>query len=156
MGRVYEAPFKDIAITAAQDLFEVLVATDSLVRLLALDLSQRTKLSNEILRLTIRRISGVPTSGTGGGTITPTPVSSGDAAFGGTVERNNTTTRLTGGTAVDLWDKDWNVVLDLEVVFPDKRIYEIPPGGYLVVGLETAPAASMTVSGMLTLEELGG
>lgn len=155
MGRVYEAPFKDIAVTAAQDLWEVLVATDSLVRLLAMDLSQRSKLSNELLRLTMRRITGAPTSGTGGGTITPTAVCPGDAAFGGTVERNNTT-RLSGGTATDLWDKDWNVVLDLELVFPDKRIYEFAPGTYLVVGLETAPGASMNMSGVLTLEELGG
>ena len=42
MGRVYTASFSAVAITAAQDLFEIVAPADARVRLLEIDLGQRS------------------------------------------------------------------------------------------------------------------
>src|SRR5690348_7903210 len=103
-GRMYTAVFKDIAVTAAQDLFEVAGPSDAVTiihRVLLTQSSETGDAQEEMLRLTTNRGVGAVTSGSGGGTVTPQPVSDGDAAYGGTVERNNTTIMATGSGAVE-------------------------------------------------------
>lgn len=153
MGRVYSVSFSATAITAAQDLFELLAPSGSSIRLHAVYFSQHTDTDSEQLRLTIKRVTGAPTSGSGGSTPTPIPLLPGDAASGITAEANNTT-RISGGTSVTLHDEAVNV-LNGWVYLPTPEMRPVAaPSTRLVIGLETAPADSITCNGVAYVEEL--
>src|SRR5262245_26160816 len=106
MGRRYTVSFKAVAVTAQQDFFEVLSPTDAVVIIHGWELSQSTEVGDaqeEQLQLTTNRGVGSVTSGSGGSTATAQPIEDGDAAFGGTVEVNNTTKMAAGtGTLEEL------------------------------------------------------
>lgn len=152
MGLVYYANIEAVAVSAAQDLFELLAPSDAAVLIHALTVEQSSDTDSEQLRLTCSRVTGAPTSGSGGSTITPTPSCSGAPAAGSAVERNNTT-QLTGGTSVKVMDRAFNVLNGIEIVF-DPPV-EIAPATRFVVAL-TAPADAVTLSSCLTFEEIGG
>ncbi len=47
MGRVYTAAFSAVAISAAQDLFEIVAPPDARVRLLEIDIGQYSDFGDE-------------------------------------------------------------------------------------------------------------
>ena len=159
MGRMYSITFDDVAVTVVQDLWEVLVPSDAVMILHKLEISQRTEVGDaeaEMLDISIRRVTGAPTSGSSGGTATPAP-GPGDSAAGITAEINNTT-QLTGGTNTVLCKKEFHVAAGLEwILTPEERsLYTFSPDTRLLVELETAPADSITMSGSMLVEEIGG
>ena len=153
MGRMYSAVFEEIAVTAVQDLFEINAPSDAIVVLHGLEIAQSSDAGDsedEQLALLIHRGS---TSGSGGSAPTARPMELGDAAFGGTVEANNTTQSTEGthlhATAFNVragYFKEWT---------PETRIV-ISPSGRLIIELQTAPADSLTMSGTIYFEEIGG
>ena len=55
-----------------------------------------------------------------------------------------------------LWPESFNVMAGLDRVFtPEQRIV-ISPSGRVIVELQTAPADSLTMSGVVVIEEIGG
>lgn len=159
MGRMYTAQFNGVAVTAAQDLFEVLAPTDSIVRIHGYSLVQTTDVGDaaeEILRLeTVRGVGGV-TSGSGGTTVTAQPNEDQDAAFGGTIEANNTTRMAAGGGTLEtLEEPGWNIRVPCDRDYTPKKMPVIAPGNRWTLALPAAPADSITVSGTLYLEEEG-
>lgn len=161
MGRIYTAAFKDIAVTAAQDLIEIAAPTDAVVVIHEWFLVQKTETGDsaeEMLLITCNRGVGTVTSGSGGGTITALPVSDGDPAFGGTVERNNTTIMAvgTGTLETDLEVHAWNVRVPYARIYTPETRPTVSPGNRWTLELETAPADSITMSGFVTFEEIGG
>lgn len=159
-GRMYTAVFKDVAVTAAQDLFELAGPTDAVTVVHRVMLTQSTETGDsaeEMLRLTANRGVGAVTSGSGGATVTPQPVSDGDPAYGGTVERNNTTVMAAGsGTLEELEAFAWNVRVPFDMIWLPEFRPVISPGNRWTLELESAPADSVTMSGTLWLEEIGG
>lgn len=157
MGRKYAITFDRVAVTAVQDLFEVLVAADQCMVLHELHVTQDSDAGDaqsEQLYVSIRRVTGAPTSGSGGSTATPRPVDQGDSASGLTAEINNIT-QLSGGTNVVLHSEAFNVMQGLHYVpVPESRI-TFRGQTRCVVELETAPADSLTVSGTMVVEEIG-
>lgn len=152
-GRMYTAVFEEVAVTAAQDLFEIVAPADSAVVVHGFGVSQSSDAgdaASEQLNILVHRGS---TSGSAGSTPTPAPLSVGDAAFGGTVEANNTT-QSTEGT--QLWAECFNVMAGLSVWFPPEARPVISPSGRLIIELQTAPADSLTMSGWVVFEEIGG
>lgn len=159
MGRKYAASFSAVAATVAQDLFEIAAPSDAALRLISCHISQKTEAGDaesEQLNFTVKRVTGSPTSGSGGSSPTARPLSPGDAAFGGTVEANNTT-RISGGTSVTIIDECANVLGDGWRYLPveDERI-EFAPSTYCIIGLENNPADSVTFHGTVIFEEIGG
>jgi len=157
-GRIYTIVFDQVAVTAVQDLFELLVPADSVMVLHRLEVTQDTEegdTEDEQLHITIRRVTGSPTSGSGGTAPTPRPVQEGDAASGITSEVNNTT-QLSGGTNVVLKAESFNVRNGLDYFPPPEQRYIFSPSTRCLVELETAPADSITMSGTATVEEIGG
>lgn len=153
MGRMYSASFAAVAVTVAQDLFEIVAPADSSVIIHGVSISQDTEYGDaqsEQLRVKVHRAS---TSGSGGSTPTASPLSVGDAAFGGTVESNNTT-QGTEGTILHV--EAFNVMAGLIIWLPPECRWVISPSGRLVIELETAPADSTTMSGTVYFEEIGG
>lgn len=159
MGRMYTITFDDVNVTVVQDLWEILAPADASMILHSLDISQRTEISDaqaEMLDISIRRITGSPTSGSGGSTSTPAP-GPGDSAAGIVAEINNTT-QLSGGSNTILKKKEFHVASGLEwILTPEERsIYTFSPSTRLLIELETAPSDEITLSGTMTIEEVGG
>ena len=160
MGRKYTAAFKAVAVTAQQDFFEILAPADAIVVIHEWELSQSTEVGDaqeEQLQLTTNRGIGTVTSGSGGSTATAQPIEDGDAAFGGTVEINNTTKMVVGtGTLEELEPFAWNVRQSLRQIYTPETRPIISPGNRWTLELETTPADSITINGKVILEEIGG
>lgn len=154
MGRKYVVSFSAVAISAAQDLFEIVPATGKPVVIHALRLSQTSDVGDAQDEVrTIRILRGYSTSGSGGST-TPAvaPLDEFDTAAGATLETNNTTQATTGTPAALLTD-GWNVRSPyLYLPTPETRP-RVGAGTRLVVTID-APADAITVSGEMVFEEL--
>lgn len=150
---MYSATFEEVAVTAAQDLFEINAPSDATVIVHAVHISQSSDAGDaqsEQLNVLIHRGS---TSGSGGSTPTAAPLSLGDPAFGGTVEANNTS-QSTEGT--QLHSENFNVMAGLSIIWTPETRPVISPSGRLIIELQTAPADSLTMSGTVYFEEVGG
>lgn len=156
MGRIYTAVFSSVAVTAQQDFFEVNAPSDACVAIHDVHISQSTEVGDtgeEGLAILIKR--GATTSGSGGSAPTAQPLEFGDPAFGGTVEVNNTT-KATAGTIATLWSGNMNVRVPFDKVWTPETRPMLSPSQRLTVELATTPADSITMSGTITFEEIGG
>lgn len=87
MGRMYAVTFENVAVTVAQDLFEISPADDKPVLIHAVYVSQSSDMGDvqeELLRVTIKR--GHTTSGSGGSSFTPVPLQSSSGAAAGAAQ----------------------------------------------------------------------
>lgn len=150
MGRMYSATFEEVSVTAVQDLFEINAPSDAVVVVHSLVLSQSSDTDSEQLNILVHRGS---TSGSGGSTPTASPLAVGDAAFGGTVEVNNTSQSTEG---VILHSDCWNVLNGYVWIPTPECRPVISPSGRLIIELQTAPADALTMSGTVYFEEIGG
>lgn len=155
MNRVYTVEFEGTAVTAAVDLFELRPADDKPIIVHAMYLSQSTELGDaaeEVLRY--RVIRGNTTTGTGGTSPTPRPVNDVSAAAGFAADVLNTTA-ATVGTEIVLHSGGWNIRMPEQLVLtPECRWVTRESAGFLVVRLMAAPADSITMSGVLYVEEV--
>lgn len=157
MGRLYAAVFEGVSVSAVQDLFELQAPADASVVIHRVTVTQEVSETSEQLPIQLKRGEGSVTSGSGGATVTPTPLSKGDAAFGGVVERNNTTQLAVGTGAIKIMHREgWNVLSGYDYRPTPEERPQISPSDYFVVSLPTAPGAALTVSGVLVFEEIGG
>ena len=156
---LYTASFKAVAVTAAQDLFEVLAPSDAVYKVWGFELNQETEIGDaqeEMLRITENRGAGA-TSGSGGSTSTPKPIAVGEVAAGGTVEINNTTQMAAGGGSItELQGFAWNIRIPYKRVYLPEERPIISPSQRWTLELESTPADSITMSGSILLEEVGG
>ena len=155
MSRLYAVTFENVAVTAAQDLFELTPADDKPIAIHAIYLSQSTELGDaaeEQLRLQI--IRGHATSGSGGTAPTPAPLNPNNTAAGCASEVNNTTIASTGTTVV-LHSETFNVRAGWAYLpTPECQPIATQANTTLVVRLLAAPADSVTMGGTLIFEEL--
>ena len=159
---VFSAAFSAVAISAAQDLFEIVAPANSRVRLLEIDIGQYSDFGDaqaEILSIAIHR--GHTVSGSGGSTVTPANLNPYGAAAGSTVEANNTTVATTSGTLI--WATGWHVQAGFlwsplenapRGVLPFRRHIIIKPSQRLVIRI-TAPNDELTTNGSILFEEIG-
>jgi hypothetical protein len=153
-GRSYTVTFSAVAVSAAQDLFEVTPADDKPVEIVGIELGQSSDAgdaADELLQVSI--IRGHTTSGSGGSAPTPGPMEPGDAAAGFTAEVNNTTV-ASAGTTVTLHNFCWNVRAGYINWFPEVVRFKAGQGNTTIVVRQTAPADSITMSGTLYVREL--
>lgn len=157
MGRIYTVSFSAVAVTVAQDLFEGLLPADMCVSLHEVKVTQSSDAgdaASEQIRVSIRRVVG-PTPGSGGSSPTPAKHQTGDVVSTVGWEANNTT-QSSGGTNTLIIPDVENVHNGVHYLpIPEDRIM-YSPAEYILVELEDAPADSLTMSGYLTYEEIGG
>ena len=109
--RSYTATLKSIPIaaTTVEDIAEVNPAAEQPTELIGVIITQAGDsgdsgdANEDQVDIIISRITGSPTSGSGGTTVVPTKGNSGSPAYGGVVEMGNTT-NLSGGT-----EEEWHV-----------------------------------------------
>ena len=158
-GRIYTASFKAIAVTAAQDLFEITAGSAVPVVIHGFVLSQSTEVGDaqeESLQLTTNRGVGSTTSGSGGASVTPQPIDDADAAAAATVERNNTTIMVAGsGSLEELEVHSWNVRVPYVFWYTPETRPKIRGGARWTLELESTPADSITMNGTVWFEETG-
>lgn len=160
MGRLYVANFEDVAVTAAQDLFEIAAPATAAIKIHSFSLGQSTDVGDsaeEILELETVRGDGGVTTGSGGSTPTAQPIDNGDAAPSATVEANNTTRLAAGTGTLDVLEKFlWNVRIPFEKIWTPETRPVITPSDFWTISLNDAPADSITCSGSIVFEEIGG
>ena len=153
-GRLYTMSFQNVTMSAVQDALAVYAGATKIFAVLSVNLGQVTATSVGNLRVRIRYLPTAVTAGSGGSAGTLKPFVSGDAAVTITGRINDTTQAISSGTAVDLWDDQWNVINGFLWVPP---IPSRPPvcglSGAIVVSIDTAPA-SLVVNGTIICEEL--
>ena len=154
LGRMYTAQVSAVAVTNIQDFFEVNAPADSVVVIHSIRIAQYSDVGDaaaEMLPVQISRSTG--SAGSGGTIPTARPHHLGDAAFGGTIEVNNTTQ---AGTTVVLLSETFNIRSGwFYNPAPDERMV-VSPSGIVVVELPVAPADELTMEGSITFEEIGG
>ena len=159
MSREYIFPINiTTAFTTQIDVFELLSASGKPLKLMGFELGQISEIGDaqeEGLTLVLKRVTGAPTSGSGGvAAAAGAPVTPNDTTSGATVEVGNTT-KLTGGTSVDIARFDWNV--RAQCIF--NPIPELMPildaATRFVLELVTTPADSISgIHGWLAYSEL--
>lgn len=162
---LYSATFSAIAVSAAQDVFEIAAPATSRVKIIDCFFGQYSDFGDtaaEILSVLV--IRGYTTTGTGGATVTPAPLAvTGTRTAVSTVKRNNTTVAQ-DGTAETLLAGTVNIaagwslrdVLSLGDPRWEKQGYGLwlTTSQRLVVRI-TAPADALTMNGTLIFEETG-
>ncbi len=151
MDRDFLGVFEQVAVTAIQDLFELVAPADAAVLVDWVVITQSSDAGDaaaEQLPILIHR--GTAT-GSGGSSVTPSPAAVGGAAFGGTLEANNTTQSVEG---TFLHAEAFNIQIGF-YWFPPRPIV-ISPSGLFIVELQVAPADSLTMNGTIGFREIGG
>lgn len=154
---VFSAVFNAVAVSAAQDLFEIVAPSSHRVNLRAIILGQYSDAGDaqaEILSILV--IRGNTVTGSGGSAVTPHALGSTSIAALSTVAANNTTP-ASGGSPQTLiadafneqgsWGYRWEASCDEEKI-------QLDPGTRLVIRV-TAPADVITMNGTLIFEEAG-
>ena len=143
-----------------QDFFELTAAATHVIVIHEWELTQSTEVGDaqeEGLSVLTKRGVGTTTSGSGGTAPTAQPISDGDAAFGGTVEANNTTKLAVGtGSIEQTAAYNWNVRVPYVKTYTPETRPQILPSARWTLELATTPADSITLSGTITFEVLGG
>lgn len=156
---LFSAAFNAIAVTAAQDVFELVAPATSRILIHQIELGQYSDFgdaADEILSVLLLR--GHTTSGSGGSTITPRNLETwGRASAIASVERNNTTIAA-DGTPHLLYATAFNVRAGF--FWPSgslaslRRPISLEAGDRFCVRI-TAPADEITLNGTLIYEETG-
>lgn len=156
---IYVASFTAVAVTAAQDVFEIVAPATSRVRIRELRLGQYSDAGDAAAEmLSILALRGYTTTGSGGSAVTAAnmaPVGLGTPLVAGsTVAANNTTVASTT-TPLTLLSAAFNIATGFHYCprFPEERI-EIAASQRLVFRI-TAPADSLTMNGTMLFEEIG-
>lgn len=151
--RIYTAQFNGVAVTAQQDLFEIVAGAAIPLSIHELFLSQTTEVGDaqeEGLLILLKQ--GSTTTGSGGTAPTKVPRDVDDAASGATVAANNTT-KATGGTIVTHECYSWNVRVPFQKIWtPETRPFA-KGARRMTIELGTTPADSITLSGFITWSE---
>ena len=157
-GRIYYVNFQNVTVSALQDLFEIAPADDKPVLIHSVELANVGAdvgdAEEEMLRLQL--IRNFTNSGSGGTVVTTIPRQyNTDTAAGFTAETNNTTVAATGTTQI-LWAGGWNIRVPFEKVWlPESRPVCTQAQNRIVFKLMAAPADAISMSGTMTVEEIG-
>lgn len=157
--RAYSFPINiTTAFTTQIDVMELLAGANKPICVIGFELGQISEIGDaqeEQLTLVMKRVTGAPTSGSGGtAAAAPALTQPNDAASGATLEVGNTT-KLTGGTSVDLKRFDWQLRSGLLYLPVPEMRFVIDQGTRMVLELVTTPTDSISgIHGSLDIIEL--
>jgi hypothetical protein len=153
MARIYTTQFNGIAVTAQQDLFELVAGsgTDMLIHEVGFsNLTEVGDAQEENLLILLKQ--GSTTTGSGGTAPAKVPRDIDDSASAATVAANNTT-KATGGTIVTHYAWNWNIRAPFQMIWtPETRPY-LKVSRRMTFELATTPADSITMAGYVVWQE---
>lgn len=155
MPRRYNVSFEKVSVSAVQDLITIQGASGKMCRILEVSVwdVDTTAPTNTQLALRCSILTATVTV-TGGTSVTPRPLDVGDAAASFTAKSNNTTQATTTGAKTTVREAGANVYQGDQYQFLAPPL--IGPSESFVYEIITAPAAALTLSGNIVVEELGG
>jgi hypothetical protein len=148
-GRMYSAPFEDVAMTVAQDLWQIEQDASQII-LHYFEIGQTSDPGDaaaELLIIKMRRVTDAV-----GAIDTPNPLDTGDAAATANVETNDTVQLVTGVNTI--WASSWNIALPFIWMPPPEQRVAIVAGDALTITC-SVPLDSLTIHGTLVFEEIG-
>jgi hypothetical protein len=149
---IFSATFSAVAISAAQDAFEIVAPSAAPIWIHEIRIGQYSDFGDAAAEmLSVQVIRGFTTAGSGGAAVTPRNIMSGGAASTATVARNNTTVAQ-DGTSHTLISDSFNIQAGWWYYPPEDERISLSPGERLVVRI-TAPADAITTNGTLIYEE---
>lgn len=151
--RIYAVPWMAVAVTGQQDI-EIQPADDKPVAIVGWKIGQTSDAGDaqdEILQVTVVR--GHTTPGSGGTTPTIGPLNPNDGAAGFSAKVNNTTVASSGTTAT-LYSGTFNVRVGDDQYLPKELRPQAKQGDTTIVVRISAPADSLTFSGVVYVAEL--
>ena len=150
MGRIYSVSFTEVGVTAQQDLFQIEAVTVPAI-IHAVYLSQSSDLGDtesEGLSILIRRVTDALTNVTA-----EAQLDTGDAVAFADLNVNDTTELVAG--AQNVHTEVWNILTPFIYLPPPELRIVVPVGDVVTVNLNTTPADSITMSGVMYFEEIG-
>lgn len=156
MPRVYSVNFKNVTVTAAQDLVSLKGGAGKMNRLFRawLFFNTNTLPTAQGFRLNLKFATATITLGSGGAAATPRPMDAGDAAATTTARTNDTSQATTSGAFTDRVPLGGHLYGGWNWNMGDGGIYFGPDQG-VVFELLGAPAASLELSGGVEFVEYG-
>jgi hypothetical protein len=156
MSRFYTINIQGTSFTATADLFNVAATSGMMFKLHQLEINAVSQTAVQELTVSIKRMTATVSNGTGGSSFTPLPFLSTDAASTITARVSDATTRATtSGSTSYLFPLAWNVLNGLIWVPAPEYRPSFSISQNLIIGLETAPSASLTTDAYIIVEELG-
>lgn len=155
MPRQYTVSFSQVAVSAAEDLFQITGGAGRTLRVTravvgATDTSLPTA---QMLSFEAAFLPATVTPGSGGTSPTAAKADPGDGAPAFTAYANNTTPASTSGSQVKLYEEGVHIYNGLDRDFGDPVI---GPGEAFVLRLLSTPSGTVHLSGTLWVEESGG
>lgn len=162
MRGIYTVAFDQQTIAAASgdyDLFEIRAATDKPVEIVGIFLGNKSEVADaeeEMVALSILRMSGGTFTSSNGTATTPRALDPSDGAAAFTAEVVGATVASTSGTSIALHHDTFNIRTGLQLIFPPDMRPKVDGGAQsaLLVRLATALADDAVLSGTLYVREL--
>ena len=148
MGRMYTAVASSTQAVAG-DIMEISAPSDAIVILHSVQVSMSDSETDDSTEIDISRWA---TSGSGGSTITASPMELSDTAFAGAVEAFNITDA--SSTQTRLYSEGISMLAGFQKIWTPEMRPIIPPSGILVVKF-TADITSITMKVTVEFEEIG-
>jgi len=155
MSGIYTVQFNNVAVTAQQDLFDIVAHSSKQCVLLGFGISQSSDTGDaqeELLQILVQ--SGATSTGSGGSAPTPS-ANDGAASAAGFTARVNDTTKASAGTILTHYAYSWNERVGMDVILPEQMQIIFGAGRRLCVVLNSTPADSITMSGYAVIQEIG-
>jgi hypothetical protein len=156
MSRIYRVTFEAVAVSAAQDLVQIIGASGVMVRIRRcwVGATDTTLPTNQQISLRCRFLPATVTNGSGGSAPTPQKVDPGDAAAAATAKTNSTTPATTSGTAVVLDEQGTNLYAGLDISYVGAGPC-VPASTAFVFELLSTVSGTVHLSGGVEFEEIG-
>lgn len=153
---IFAVTFSAVAVSAAQDLFEINTPAGARVVIREVRFGQYSDAGAvESELISVLMIRAYATSGSGGSAATPVNISghTGSITPGTTAEVNNTTVASTG-SPITLFADAWNVQAPFLWIPTEKEHRIVLEASQRFVVRITAPADAITLNGTLLFEEV--
>jgi hypothetical protein len=155
---IFTATFSAIAVSAAQDVFELTAHATSRIEICEVYLGQYSDAGDAAAEmLSVQIIRGHTTAGSGGAAVTPGRFAPWSRAAVTVVNRNNTTVAA-NGTGVILHAESFNVqggwIYKPQFTDHSNERPQVEVAQIIVVRI-TAPADAVTMNGTIKFRELG-
>ena len=154
-GRTYNVAFKNVSVSAVQDLIAVTATANMAFEVVSFTIGQTDNPTTPaLLAISLKHLPATVTAGSGGNSATPDKDLPTDAAATVTGRINDTTQATTGGTADYPHVDVWNTVNGYGWIFPKDGRPSCKPSEAMVLSLDTAPGGAIHVSGSMKIREL--
>ena len=151
--RVYTMTFKNVSVSAVQDLLALYAGTGGALEVHEFVLGQNTQTTVGNLRISLNRLPATVTAGSGGSAGTLNKSRSGDAGATITGRTNDTSQATTSGTAVAVREDVYNPINGYQFLPAPEDRPACNPSEAIIVSLDSAPG-SMSSNGSITAAEL--